>query len=135
MSLMLDTNICIAILRRRPAQVLDRLRALLEAGVTPALSTIVRFELALGPYQGTKRALNEAELRHFLTPMTVLPFEANDAEVAAAVHADLAAKGLMIGPYDILIAGHALARGLTLVTGNIKEFARVPGLHLESWST
>ena len=74
------------------------------------------------------------QFERLLANLTVAPFSATDADRTARLKADLAARGQMIGAYDLMIAGQALARGWTVVTGNTHEFSRVEGLKLEDWA-
>lgn len=90
------------------------------------------FELYFGA-QASQRVRHNAEQIEQLD-MPILPFDAADARAAAEVRADLKRKGTPIGPYDTLIAGQALARGLIVVTGNRREFERVAGLRVEDWT-
>lgn len=126
----LDTNSVIHFLRGR-GQVGARLRAVAPTDV--GLSAIVAHELAVGVARSADPARHRRALDAFLSHVRVWPFDLADAEAAAQVRADLAGKGTPIGPYDSLIAGAALARGLTLVTHDTREFSRVPGLRLEDW--
>lgn len=97
-----------------------------------ALSPIVLHELYFGAY-GTSRRSDQIERLDRLR-LPLLAFDAEDARAAARIRADLRRKGTPIGPYDLLIAGQALARGLTVVTRNVREYARVEGLGVEDWS-
>jgi tRNA(fMet)-specific endonuclease VapC len=96
-----------------------------------ALSAIVQFELFFGAVNGDRREKSLTALEKLRFP--VLPFDEEDALRAAEIRAALKSIGTPIGPYDVLIAGQALARDLTLVTRNIREFARVDGLRVENW--
>lgn len=130
MKYLLDTNICIYIINERPPGVLERFRQhdIGEIGV----SSVTVSELAYGVEKtGSKR--NERALRQFLIPLDVLEFGDDDGFVAASIRVALEKKGKPIGPYDVLIAAHAKARGLTLVTNNEEEFRRVPGLRVQNW--
>lgn len=100
---------------------------------TSALSAIVLHELYFGAFGGQRRE-QTIEL-YESAGLPVLPFEREDARVAAELRADLKRRGLPIGPYDVLIAGHALARDLTLVTNNTREFSRIDGLRLADWTS
>ncbi|MFT3710870.1 MAG: type II toxin-antitoxin system VapC family toxin [Archangium sp.] len=131
MKYLLDTNICIYIINESPPGVLDRFRRHDIGDV--AVSSVTVAELAYGIEKtGSKR--NERALRQFLIPLEVIDFAADDALVAASIRVALEKKGAPIGPYDMLIAAHAKARGLTLVTNNEREFTRVPGLHVQNWA-
>lgn len=127
---MLDTDICIHVLRRR-----DRvLLAKFEAADGLCISAITLMELRQGAERSPRRERSLAEVEAFAARLTVLPFDAEAAAAAATIAATLAASGQTIGPFDTLIAGHARSLGLTVVTGNGREFGRVPGLAHEDWA-
>jgi tRNA(fMet)-specific endonuclease VapC len=128
MRFLLDSNAIIAIMKGHPG-FLTRLRRYqpLDFGI-PA---IVAHELFYGAYKGLKTADNLARVDAL--QFEVLEFDREDARQAGELRAKLAAAGTPIGPYDVLIAGQALARRLTLVTHNTREFQRVPGLSIEDW--
>lgn len=128
MRFLLDTNVVIAVLRREPsvtARVFGNPRR--DYGLSP----IVAHELLFGAYR-SKRA-DEAVAAFQTLRMPTLDFTVEDARKAGEIRAALAAAGTPIGPYDVLVAGQALARDLTLVTRNTREFGRVPGLRVEDW--
>ena len=127
---LLDTNICIYIINKRPPQVAAHFEGLVYGDV--AVSSITGAELAFGVAKsGTAR--NQDALEKFLAPLEVLPFDAAAMYAYGTLRAQLQARGLPIGALDMLIAAHALALGATLVTNNLAEFARVPGLACENW--
>jgi len=128
---LLDTNICIYSLKNRPPEVLERLRAVGRAAV--AVSVITVLELRQGAEKSQDPAAAHARLDLFLPPLRVLPFEEEDALAGAQLRAHLARQGRPIGDFDSLIAAQALARGLVMVTHNLHEFERVPGLQSETW--
>ncbi len=128
MIFLLDTNAVIALLKGDA-----RFRARLEA-FRPGdygVSAIVAHELFYGAYKGerTARSLAQIDALRF----EIVPFDQEDARRAGEIRAELAKGGMVIGPYDVLIAGQALARSLVLVTHNVKEFARVHLLRFEDW--
>jgi tRNA(fMet)-specific endonuclease VapC len=127
---LLDTNTCIYAIRRRPPSVLARLNALGSEAV--ALSVVVAMELEVGAMRAEAHAYAPA-VRRWLAEFNVLPLDNSAREHFARVKCDLMARGLVIGPMDLLIAAHALALGATLVTNNEREFRRVKGLKLENW--
>ncbi len=131
----IDTNAVIAFLNGRPAHLGERLkREILQGDV--ALPSIALFELQYGIFKSLKRQKNTDQLALFLQlPVSILPFEPEDAEHAGDIRAALERAGNPIGPYDILIAAQARRRDATLVTANTREFARVPGLKLEDWAS
>lgn len=128
MKFLLDTNVVIALLKGYPA-CLDRLRRYQPGDF--GLPAIVAHELFFGAYRSRRTADNLARVDAL--QFEVLDFDREDARSAGAVRATLAAAGTPIGPYDVLIAGQAMARGLTLVTHNRREFQRIEGLRLEDW--
>jgi tRNA(fMet)-specific endonuclease VapC len=129
---LLDTNLCIRVLRDRPRQVRDRFN--LEADGL-CISTIVLTELLHGAAKSGRPEHNRNEVERFAGRLEVLAFDAAAAGHAAEIRADLERRGEPIGGYDLLIAGHARSRGLTVVTGNLAEFSRVDGLRCEDWLT
>jgi tRNA(fMet)-specific endonuclease VapC len=134
MSLHLDSNVAIEILKGRRLDDRDRLRSILRSGEKPILSTIVVFELWYG-VAGSNRFVESARsFRELLMNVDVRHFTSDAAITAAEIRATLKAAGTPIGPYDILIAARAVREGATLVTANTREFSRVPGLMLEDWS-
>jgi tRNA(fMet)-specific endonuclease VapC len=128
---MLDTNICIYAMKNRPANVLGRLKKEMESGV--CISSITLAELEYGMQHSSDPAKNEQALLRFLLPMTVLPFDTDAASRYGEIRAYLQSKGTPIGPLDMLIAAHAVAENMILVTNNVREFERVPGLQVENW--
>jgi tRNA(fMet)-specific endonuclease VapC len=134
LSYLLDTNACISILTSPETPVLSRLRLELDRTEVFA-SSIVLFELWYGVFRSKRIAENRTRASRLLrTGVQSIEFSADDARVAGEIRAILQKKNQAIGPYDTLIAGQALARGLTLVTANHREFARVDGLQWEDWS-
>jgi tRNA(fMet)-specific endonuclease VapC len=127
---LLDTDTCIAVMRHN-ATVLKRLAATAPADC--AISSITSYELFTGVEKCADPANELAKVSDLLATITELVFDGEAAREAARIRASLEAQGCMIGPYDVLLAGHARSAGLTLVTGNSAEFARVPGLNLENW--
>lgn len=127
---MLDTNLCIRVLRNRPAGLLPRFNA--EAAFL-CLSMVTMAELSYGAEKSQRPVEMRREVEAFANRLAILPFD----EAAAAHYADIRAvlerQGQIIGPYDLMIAGHARSRGLVVVTGNLKEFRRVDGLRTEDW--
>jgi tRNA(fMet)-specific endonuclease VapC len=127
---LLDTNLCVRALRDRPMEIRDRLKAEFE---TICISSIVRYELYVGIALAGGGDRKKKELDDFLSPIPCLPFDDNAAFHAADIRANLTQKGKLIGPYDLLIAGHARSLGLKVITGNLGEFRRVDGLLSEDW--
>jgi tRNA(fMet)-specific endonuclease VapC len=135
MNYMLDTNACVAILRNRPPSVRERAEAARAGGSGLSISSIALHELWYGTYKSTRVDQGVWQLRMFLAgEMGVLDFDETDARIAGRIRAELASTGTMIAEYDMLIGGQCLRHGLTLVTNNISEFARIRGLAWEDWT-
>jgi tRNA(fMet)-specific endonuclease VapC len=132
MSWLLDTNAVIALVTRRSEAMLRRVEAV-EPG-TLAISSIVAHELYFGAYRSQKIEFNLETLRLLFADLVVLDLDQEDARAAGEIRATLARQGTPIGPYDVLVAGQARARSLTLVTNNLAEFRRVDGLRIEDWT-
>jgi len=128
---LLDSNICIYIINRRPKQVVERIKQEKPADVQ--LSAISLGELEYGVSKSPFRDKNRIALVDFVSAFEILEYNDEDAEVFGVIRADLENRGLVIGPYDMQIASQALVRNLVLVTNNTKEFERIPGLKLENW--
>jgi tRNA(fMet)-specific endonuclease VapC len=132
---MLDTNICSFIMRERPAQVLQRLQAAVEAQNSIVISVITYYEMLLGVIGRNASPRHAALVDAFVARLSaILPWERGAAEEAMRIRRDLNAKGMPIGSNDIMIAGHARAAECVLVTNNMREFSRVKGLRVEDWS-
>jgi len=127
---LLDTNLCIRVLRDRPAGLRDRFNANADA---LSISTVVLYELLYGAEKSARPEHNRREVERFAARLEVLPFDAEAAAHAAEIRAALERQGRTIGAYDLQIAGHARSRGLVVVTGNLAEFNRVNGLRCEDW--
>jgi tRNA(fMet)-specific endonuclease VapC len=131
----LDTNIVIGIVNGRSSSFRHRLGEQMRGGMPVALSAIALFEMRYGFAKSDRRTINEGLLERFLDlGIEVLAFDSEDATHAGDIRANLESKGTPIGPYDCLIAAQARRRSATLVTANIREFARVPGLMVTSWA-
>jgi tRNA(fMet)-specific endonuclease VapC len=131
---LLDTNACIAVINGKPQSVRMRLRKEFSAEAEVFVSAVVAFELWYGVAKSARRSENAQLLTTFLAgPIGLLPFDDEDAKTAGAVRANLEAAGKPIGAYDLLIAGQALRRRLTLVTANSREFGRIKDLKWEDW--
>jgi len=127
---MLDTNLCVRVLRDRPASVRTRFNQNSEG---LCISTVVLSELLHGAAKSARPVDNRRAVEDFAARLEVLPFDDAAADHAADIRADLERKGAIICAYDLLIAGHARSRGLALITGNLGEFRRVDGLRCEDW--
>lgn len=129
---LLDTNICIELIRRRNPSVLERLQQCAVGEV--AISVITLAELEYGIAKSTKPDQNRIALSLFCAPLEILAFDDNAAAAYGPIRARLERKGRPIGPMDLLIAAHAVALDLVLVTNNLREFRRVKGLRVENWA-
>lgn len=136
MRYLLDPNAVLALLRNKPTDVRERYRRAQTAGDSIALSSVVLFELWYGVAKSLDVQENTERLRVLLSgDLDLLDFDDDDARTAGQVRAVLERAGTPIGAYDLLIAGQALRRGLTLVTANTSECARVNGLRWQDWTT
>ena len=129
---LLDTNMCIYLIKRQPAQTLVRLQSLDIS--TVGISSITLSELEYGVSKSSKSEQNKMALVEFLAPLEILPYDDAAAANYGPLRAFLESQGTPIGPLDTLIAAHALALGCTLVTNNVREFSRVPSLAVENWA-
>lgn len=132
MTYMLDTNICIYIMKNKPEKVLRRFKEELNNGI--GISSITLAELEYGMKHSSNPAQNERALLRFLVPLSVLPFGAGAASEYGAIRTFLQNNGTPIEPLDMLIAAHAKSEGLVMVTNDVREFGRVPGLEIENWA-
>jgi len=127
---MLDTNILIYTIRNRPTKVRQAFK---KHSAFLAMSTVTLGELIYSAEKSTQSARNLADIEALAARLDVIPFDSEAAIHFGQVRAELANSGKVIGPYDLMIAGHARSRGLILVTNNLREFKRVPGLRVENW--
>jgi tRNA(fMet)-specific endonuclease VapC len=132
MNYLLDTSICVLLIRQKSAQVLAKLtsHSITDIGI----SAITVAELQYGVQKSSQPTLNQQALDQFLLPLSIIPFDENDAIVYGQIRANLEARGLPIGALDTLIAAQAVQYNLILVTNNVGEFGRVPGLAVEDWT-
>jgi tRNA(fMet)-specific endonuclease VapC len=132
---LLDTNACIAIINGNPPTVRSRLNRALNFGADVYVSSIVLFELWYGVAKSARPETNAKRLELFFSgPIALLPFDSADAQSAGIIRAQVGASGTPIGSYDVLIAGQALRRKLTLITANEREFRRVKSLAYQDWA-
>lgn len=131
MHYLLDTNICIYLIKKRPAEVLNQFK--LHPLQNVAISTITLFELEYGAQKSQQIKRTQKALAGFFLPLTILDIDRPAAVNAAIIRTKLEKKGTPIAPYDLLIAGLARSRKMTLVTNNTKEFERVDDLLIENW--
>ena len=138
MNYLFDTDTCIYLMTDREPLKRERIVARMEA-LKPAeivyLSSITVMELSYGANKGRWRKANTEVLDHFVLDFVIAAFDESAARVGGVLRAALEQKGKPIGPMDTLIAAHALHLGVTLVTNNVREFSRVPGLQVVNWSS
>jgi tRNA(fMet)-specific endonuclease VapC len=132
MNYLLDTNICVLLIRQKSPHVLAKLTS--HPITVIGISAITVAELQYGVQKSSRPSQNQHALDQFLLPLTIIPFDEQDAVAYGQIRAQLEAQGLPIGALDTLIAAHAIQYNLTLVTNNVREFVRVPGLIVEDWS-
>jgi tRNA(fMet)-specific endonuclease VapC len=132
MKYILDTNICIYIIKKKPRKVLQTFQELHVGEV--CISSITLAELQYGAYKSQQQERNKIALLNFLAPIEILPFTDKATSLYGAIRADLEKRGQIIRAYDLLIAAHALSGNLILVTNNTKEFNRIPKLRLQNWA-
>jgi len=132
---LLDTNACIALINGKPAIVRHRFQKAVDQGANVNVSTVVSFELWYGAEKSSQKEANCDRLQAFFGgPLSLIAFEEEDAKNAGTIRSALEAIGRPIGAYDLLIAGQAVHRKMTLVTANSKEFGRVKNLVWEDWA-
>ena len=128
---LLDTNICIYIIKKMPAHVLKTLKRKLKKNIYISSITIAELEYGIAKSQFPEK--NRIALIEFLSIFNILPFDDNDAVDFGEIKKELEKKGKIIGPMDLLLAAQAKSKKLILVTNNTKEFERVKGLTIENW--
>ena len=131
MRYMLDTNICIYLIKRQPNEVIDKFQ-----GISPgeiAISSVTVAEMMYGVAKSRHQERNESALVSFLAPLEIVDFGFKAAQYYGIIRANLEKLGAPIGAYDLMIAAHALSLGLVLVTNNEREFQRIPDLIVENW--
>jgi|SRR5882757_2605806 len=128
---MLDTDTCIAVIKRQPEAALKKLRGKSVSQV--GISSITLSELAFGAAKSSRTAQNMEALQEFLLALEVAPYDDRAALQYGIVRAELERTGRQIGSLDTLIAAHAIALDVVLVTHNTREFQRIAGLRVEDW--
>ena len=131
MKVMLDTNICIAIIRQKPPQVLKRFTAYKVGEIGISWVTLAELEFGVAKSQHLEK--NQAALDEFVLPLEIAYFDREAARIYGRVRATLEKKGTPVGPLDMMIGAHALALGVTLVTNKTREFSRIKGLTVVDW--
>ena len=127
---MLDTNICIYVMKNYPPNLLEKFNALADQ---LCISSITLAELHYGAEKSARRADNLTAIEHFVARLDVLASEAKAAAHYGQVRAELERAGVPCGPHDMQIGGHARSEGLIVVTNNMREFSRMPGIRAENW--
>jgi tRNA(fMet)-specific endonuclease VapC len=131
MRFMFDTNVCIDLIRRRSAKMLRKLKRMRPDDI--CVSSITLSELEYGVAKSAAPEKNRLALAEFMTPLAIAAYDDNVAPHYGRIRAELEARGTPIGPLDTMIAAHAVALGLTLVTNNEREFRRIAELTVENW--
>ena len=131
MKYLLDTDICIYIIKKKPQQVLKKLVRQDISNV--GISAITLSELEYGVEKSLYKEQSKLALAEFLGPLTILPYDDNVAPAYGKIRAFLEKYGMTIGPLDLMIGAHALSTKAILVTNNEREFGRIPGLTVENW--
>jgi len=131
MRFLLDTNICIYVIKQKPSSVKQRLQAIDPSDVGISIVTLTELEYGAAKSQSPER--NRQILTTFCAPFEIVGLSQEDARILGNIRADLERRGQPIGSYDLLIAAQALSRSLTLVTNNVREFQRIEGLMIENW--
>jgi tRNA(fMet)-specific endonuclease VapC len=129
--IMLDTNICIYIIKKRPESVLKKFKTLHLGDI--CISSVTFAELMYGVAKSEHFQKNKIALEEFVLPLEVIPFDKEAATHYGFLRMNLEKKGRTIGPMDLMIAAHAQSTHSILVTNNEKEFARIPELKVENW--
>lgn len=129
---MLDTNICIFTIKNKPQAVREMFNRHQDQ---MCISTVTLMELVYGAERSAWPERNLADVERFTARLDLMKFDQDAAAHSGDIRADLARAGRPIGLYDLMIAGHARSKGLIVVTNNLKEFNRVPGLRVEDWVT
>jgi len=133
MKYMLDTNICVGIIRKKTTNLLEKIVQFIPGEI--GISTITVAELTYGAQKSNFPAQNLLALEQFLLPLEVAEYDYAAAIVYGQIRANLEERGLLIGAMDMLIGAHALSLNVVLVTNNMREFQRIPNLKLEDWTT
>ena len=132
MKYMLDTNICIYIIKKKPPELIKRFKQIEISQI--GISSITMSELVFGVYKSSKPEQNKLALAQFAAPLEILPFGDEAADFYGRLRTHLEKQGTPIGSLDMLIAAHALSIGSILITNNEKEFNRIPNLRIENWA-
>jgi tRNA(fMet)-specific endonuclease VapC len=132
MKYLIDTNICIYIMNKKPDDVIQRFKQIKMGEI--GISTITISELQYGISKSKQRKKNKIRLNEFISPLEILPYDESAAKTYGDIRYELEKAEEPIGPLDVLIAAHAVSRNLTIVTNNDKEFKRIKKLKVENWA-
>jgi len=132
MKYLIDTNICIYVMNKRPVDVIKRFKQFNPGEI--GISTITVSELQYGVAKSTHRKENQHRLDEFLAPLEILVYDEIAARTYGDIRFQLEKRGKLLGPLDILIAAHALSQNLIMVTNNDREFKRIKNLEVENWT-
>ena len=131
MKFMLDTNICIYIIKRKPSNVIERF---IQTEISQiGISSITLSELSYGVSKSSRPEQNQLALAQFIAPLEIMPYGDEAAQYYGDLRTHSEKQGTPLGSLDMLIAAHALSFGCTLVTNNEKEFVRIPNLKIDNW--
>lgn len=131
MKVMLDTNICIALIKQKPANVVKKFNDFNVGEI--CISTVTLAELRYGVAKSQYQEKNQAALDDFILPLEIAEFDESAANYYGVLRASLERKGTLIGAMDLMIGAHALSQNLTIVTNNVREFNRIPKLVVVDW--
>lgn len=131
MRVMLDTNICIALIKQKPANVVKKFNDFQVGEI--CISTVTLAELRYGVAKSQYQEKNQAALDDFILPLEIAEFDEAAANYYGVLRASLEKKGTPIGAMDLMIGAHALSQNLTIVTNNVREFNRIPKLVVVDW--
>jgi tRNA(fMet)-specific endonuclease VapC len=132
MKFLIDTNICIYIMNKRPPELIQKFKDKDSSQI--GISSITVSELFYGAFKSRQQKANLKRVEEFLIPFDILPYDENAAKYYGEIRAQLEKTGNIIGPLDLLIAAHALSKDLILITNNEREFNRVLSLKVENWA-
>ena len=128
---MLDTNMCIYIIKKRPIGLLEKFNSIPENSL--CISVVTYAELQYGVERSSSKKMNQEIIKDFISRLTVLSWDMEAASHYGKIRSNLEKKGTPIGNMDLMIAAHALSQTCTIVSNNLREFKRVEGLKYENW--
>jgi tRNA(fMet)-specific endonuclease VapC len=131
MKFLLDTNICIYLIKKKPVTVLKKFQTFQINDL--GISAITLAELEFGVYNSSHEEQNQQALSQFISPLEIVPFDDRAADEYGRLRAYLKRRGFLIGAMDMLIAAQAKSLSMPLITNNVREFKKIPGLLLENW--